>query len=215
MPWVVKRARILAFSSSVLQLRHDRLSPCRNPVPRTSLIVPHSQRQTQYALPEMDRPSVGAITAHLPQTVPSIGIVVDLDMAHLDHAVSAGDLMDGFRSGCRDFPEPRGGPTRAQQHDRWSLAIEPGQVDVEVALRVSDEHVLRGADVQAIERDDSYLRIQTQKTLQTPPPFRRSDCSTDDECADYSGLPKSKSPKSALNNLKNPFIGFSVTTPLQ
>jgi hypothetical protein len=69
--------------------------------------------------------------------------------------------------------------------------------------------------IERFQLGDSYLRIQTQKTLQTPPPFRRSDCSTDDECADYSGLPKSKSPKSALNNLKNPFIGLSFTTPLQ
>ena len=60
---------------------------------------------------------------------------------------------------------------------------------------------------------NSYLGIQTQKSFQTP--FRRTDCASDDECADYSGLPKSEPSKRTLKNLKKPFIGLSITRPLQ
>jgi len=62
---------------------------------------------------------------------------------------------------------------------------------------------------------NSYLGIETQKGLQNP--FRRTDCANDDECADYSGLPKSEPPsnKKNLKNLKKPFIGLSVTKPIQ
>jgi hypothetical protein len=62
---------------------------------------------------------------------------------------------------------------------------------------------------------DGYLGIQTQKSLQTPEPLRRADCPKDEECADYSGLPKSEPPKMNLKNLKKPFIGLSITAPLQ
>jgi hypothetical protein len=62
---------------------------------------------------------------------------------------------------------------------------------------------------------NSYLGIQTQKSLQTFEPFRRADCATDDECADYSGLPKSEPPKKTMKNLRKPFFGLSITTPLR
>jgi hypothetical protein len=60
---------------------------------------------------------------------------------------------------------------------------------------------------------NSYLGIQTQKNLQTP--FRQTDCASDDECADYSGLPKSEPSKRTIKNLRKPFIGLSITTPIQ
>jgi hypothetical protein len=62
---------------------------------------------------------------------------------------------------------------------------------------------------------NSYFGIETQKGLQNP--FRRTDCANDDECADYSGLPKSEPPsnKKNLKNLKKPYIGLSVTKPIQ
>lgn len=58
----------------------------------------------------------------------------------------------------------------------------------------------------------SYLGIQTEKDLKSP---WRTDCASDDECADYSGLPKSEPSKRTLKNLRKPFFGLSVTTPLQ
>jgi hypothetical protein len=60
----------------------------------------------------------------------------------------------------------------------------------------------------------SYFGIQTQKTFQIPQLLGQPDCTTDDECADYSGLPKAKQPKTATKNLRKPFIGLSITSPL-
>jgi hypothetical protein len=59
------------------------------------------------------------------------------------------------------------------------------------------------------------LGIQTQKALQDP--FRqRSDCVTDEECADSLGMPKREAPsKNAIKNFKQPYIGLSVTRPIQ
>jgi hypothetical protein len=76
-----------------------------------------------------------------------------------------------------------------------------------------------GASTNPIERfslGNSYLEIQTQKGLQDP--FRqRTDCATDDECAEHSGVPKPQTPanKKSLKNLQRPFIGLSVTTPIE
>jgi hypothetical protein len=66
--------------------------------------------------------------------------------------------------------------------------------------------------------------IQAQKNLQMPEYLRRSDCITGEECEEYSGLPNSELGKSAvknfpgkntIKNLKKPFIGLSITAPLQ
>ena len=59
------------------------------------------------------------------------------------------------------------------------------------------------------------LGIQTQKSVQTPEPLRRSDCEINDECDDYSGLPKSHIGKTTAKNFRKPFIGLSLTAPLQ
>ena len=62
---------------------------------------------------------------------------------------------------------------------------------------------------------DSYFGIQTQKTFQIPQLLGQSDCTTDDECADYSSLPKTKQPKMATKSIHKPFVGLAITTPLQ
>jgi hypothetical protein len=59
------------------------------------------------------------------------------------------------------------------------------------------------------------LGIQTQRNVQTPEPLRRSDCEINDECDDYSGLPKSHPQKITTKNFKKPFIGLSISAPLQ
>jgi hypothetical protein len=61
----------------------------------------------------------------------------------------------------------------------------------------------------------SYLEIQTRKILQPFEVLRRSGCETDEECAEYSGLPKSEPSKQPIKGLKKPFFGLSITTPLQ
>ena len=63
----------------------------------------------------------------------------------------------------------------------------------------------------AVLRGGTYLDLRTKKTLKTFEPLRRSGCETDEECADYSGLPRSEPPK----GLKKPFLGLSITKPLQ
>jgi hypothetical protein len=61
----------------------------------------------------------------------------------------------------------------------------------------------------------SYLGIQIEKNLQVLECLRRIDCPTDDECAEYSGLPKSGQPKASVKNFKRPFIGLSITRRLE
>jgi hypothetical protein len=60
-----------------------------------------------------------------------------------------------------------------------------------------------------------YLGIQTQKNVQALQSLRRIDCEDDDECAEYSGLPKSGQTKGSMRNLKRQFIGLSITRPLE
>jgi hypothetical protein len=55
------------------------------------------------------------------------------------------------------------------------------------------------------------LEIQTQKSLQTPEFLRPRNCTTEEECEEYSGIPK---PEPTTKNLKTPFIGLSITSPL-
>ena len=61
----------------------------------------------------------------------------------------------------------------------------------------------------------NYLGIQTQKNVQALQSLRRIDCEDDDECAEYSGLPKSGQTKGSMRNLKRQFIGLSITRPLE
>jgi len=69
--------------------------------------------------------------------------------------------------------------------------------------------------IERFSLGNNYLGIQTQKGLQDP--FRqRTDCATDDECAEYSGVLKPESPaKKSLKNFRKLFIGLSVTRPIQ
>jgi hypothetical protein len=68
---------------------------------------------------------------------------------------------------------------------------------------------------------DSYLGVETQRRLQTRVPSGKVDCATDEECEDYSALPKSKSRGSVGTNSSNilhsrkPFFGLSITTPIE
>jgi hypothetical protein len=62
---------------------------------------------------------------------------------------------------------------------------------------------------------NSYIGVQTEKNLRPFEPFRQGDCATDDECAEYSGLPKTEPPKKGMKHFRKPFIGLSITTPLR
>ena len=72
---------------------------------------------------------------------------------------------------------------------------------------------------------DSYLGVDTQRRLQTHVPSGKVDCATDEECEDYSAMPRAKSrglvgtsasPSSPnLLHSRKPFFGLSVTTPIE
>ena len=60
---------------------------------------------------------------------------------------------------------------------------------------------------------DVLLGIETQKPLDGLERFRRTDCATDDECTDNSGLPRT-APPTGLKNIRMPFFGLSISRPL-
>jgi hypothetical protein len=77
------------------------------------------------------------------------------------------------------------------------------------------------SSIDKIKLGDSYLGIDTQRRLQTHVPSGKVDCATDEECEDYSVMPRTKSHGSAgthssgLVNSRKPFFGLSVTTPIE
>ena len=91
-----------------------------------------------------------------------------------------------------------------------------------LSLGVSGNPVVGSQDERT--RLAQVFEIQTQKNVQPPEALRRSDCIPGEECEDYSGLPTFDSGKSTIKNspgkdtvknLKKPFIGFSITRPIQ
>jgi hypothetical protein len=101
-----------------------------------------------------------------------------------------------------------------------SLETEPGSngemgsSGANALKRLGDAPSTRGS---VNESGGFRLGIQTEKSLQTPRSMRRSECATtDEECAEYSGLPRSHQPmRGGLKTFKKPFVGFSITSPLQ
>ncbi len=93
-----------------------------------------------------------------------------------------------------------------------SPSIQNQQSNSTGRMKLSQFLSQRGADDPT---GQFRLGIQTQRNVPTPEPLRRSDCEINDECDDYSGLPKSQPRKITTKNLKTPFIGLSITTPLQ
>lgn len=59
------------------------------------------------------------------------------------------------------------------------------------------------------------LGIETEKNVRSDP-LRRNECTMDeDDCMDNSGLPKTGPGKRNLKTLRKPYIGLSITRPLQ
>jgi len=59
----------------------------------------------------------------------------------------------------------------------------------------------------------TYIGVQTEKTVRVIDPTKPTDCADDDECMDYSGLPKSAPARHGLKSFRRPFLGLSITTP--
>ena len=95
-----------------------------------------------------------------------------------------------------------------------SVSNDPGVNNEQSRPRMKLAQTL---SIQGFENPNGQFQIgiQTQKNVQTPEPFRRSDCEINDECDEYSGLPQSRSRKITTKNIRKPFLGLSVTTPLQ
>jgi len=102
----------------------------------------------------------------------------------------------------------------AQGKTMIQLAQASALADLPAASqRVRDASAISGS---ANPNDRLRLGIETEKSVQTPKSLRRvNDCADDDECDDYTGLPRSHPAHSTLKNLRTPFIGLSVTSPLQ
>jgi hypothetical protein len=64
---------------------------------------------------------------------------------------------------------------------------------------------------------DSYVEFQTQRFFRIiPGRFDQTECTSDDDvCPDASGLPRSRSSKLASKQIRKPYIGLSISTPLQ
>jgi hypothetical protein len=60
----------------------------------------------------------------------------------------------------------------------------------------------------------SYIGVQTEKTVRVIDPSKPTDCTNDEDCMDYSGLPKSAPARHGLKSFRKPFLGLSITTPL-
>ncbi len=82
------------------------------------------------------------------------------------------------------------------------------------AFGVDPDKIEPTAPADQFRLGNSYIGIQTQKTIQTPDQIRRSDCPKDEDCTDYPGQPRSLTSKTGVKNLRKPFIGLSITAPL-
>jgi hypothetical protein len=69
------------------------------------------------------------------------------------------------------------------------------------------------SNLDQLRLGDLLLGIETQKPLDGLERFRRTDCATDDECTDNSGLPRTAPPK-GLKHFRTPFLGLSISRPL-
>lgn len=98
------------------------------------------------------------------------------------------------------FPSGSGGNVRAgNAFDRNDASASSGATPPGDQLKVGS----------------SYLGIQIDKNVQILESLRRNNCGDDDECSEYTGLPKTERPKASVKNFKRPFIGLSITRPIE
>jgi hypothetical protein len=62
---------------------------------------------------------------------------------------------------------------------------------------------------------ESSIGIKTDKSLRVIEPYKENDCANDDDCSDYSGLPKSAPARRTLKNVRKPFFGLSISRPIE
>jgi hypothetical protein len=69
--------------------------------------------------------------------------------------------------------------------------------------------------IDQFQYGDSYFGVRTDKMFQIPPASGQPDCASDEECADYSVLPKARQSKMAGKSIRKPYVGLSITTPIK
>jgi hypothetical protein len=129
--------------------------------------------------------------------------------------------------------EPQEKPTGAIKQDatQWMSLPQPvpfvdspwrsfgkdfgGNIGTGSKLRNFGDAGTGGSTDDQFRLGNSYLGIQTQKHVQGLDRFWRTDCATDEDCGDYSGLPRSGPQKKDIKSFRKPFFGLSITTPLQ
>lgn len=62
---------------------------------------------------------------------------------------------------------------------------------------------------------ESSVGIKTEKSLRVIEAYKQNDCVSDDDCEDYSGLPKSAPARRTLKNVRKPFLGLSISRPIE
>jgi hypothetical protein len=88
-------------------------------------------------------------------------------------------------------------------------------------LRYTSPSYGSASSFDKLKLGDSYLGVETQRRLQTHVPSGKVDCVTDEECEDYSAMPRSRSrasvggSSSSMVHGRKPFFGLSVTTPIE
>jgi hypothetical protein len=106
----------------------------------------------------------------------------------------------------------------SQASSATALTPVPGPFSPRRPLAVDADQIANGLSTPAdqFRLGSGYIGIQTQKSLQTPDPIRRSDCPIDEDCTDYPRAPRLMSPKTTtIKSLRKPFIGLSITAPLR
>src|SRR5262245_2879948 len=101
-------------------------------------------------------------------------------------------------------------PRQFEQANTWSK-LPPGYTfGTDLSGSYSEVNAFRnprelppasGSSSDQFRVGTSYLEIQTLKNLQPLDVLRRGNCETDEECAEYSGLPKAGGSKGTLKGV--------------
>ena len=123
-------------------------------------------------------------------------------------------LVGGAQSDKPQLPETSSGALKQDNSAPWTnnpRAFPPRRsvgADPDTSTEVA-------APPDQFRLGNSYIGIQTQKSLQTPDHLRRSDCAKEEDCPDYLGSLPPAGPKTSVKSLPKPFIGLSITAPLR
>jgi hypothetical protein len=134
-------------------------------------------------------------------------------VAHSQELSSSPKPLAGFgQFDAPPLPElPSGIPGQDNNSTPWMTVPR----DFSPRRSVGDSKGEESAPGDQFRLGNSYIGIQTQKSLQTPDQIARGDCPKDEDCTDYPGAPRFLNPKTNVKSLRRPFIGLSITAPLR